>query len=434
MSESNNVIEIPSAEFQQKVLAGVDALTTKVADHGNRIERVLSDYTRLDKETKKGFEELTKLQKTANDQAANFVALQRKLTEVIALVQRQAAGAFGDPIARVVADEEMRARLNAAVRLGVARSDQDIYARHAREILTKAGLGEDASPGSLLIDDRLAGQIYDLIADYGIWNTVEVVPVSTKDNKFPVDTADPVAQFVLTEGNAIDDDANIAGTSYTATAEVVAVLLNVSLQLLEDAEYDLTSWIMKKFARAYAKRLDHATFTADGTADATDGGMTGVFHAGTAATTAAGNTTVQGTDLEDWQRCLVTAAEAVLGRAARWWMHPHILSYAMLVRDENGRPIFQNALEAPNARAIGQILGYPITLGFALPSTNSAGQKVAAFGDPAGQVNGVRRAYSFDASDHHKWNTLQRSFRGWGRFATKNRGATAFSILTTAAA
>ena len=40
----------------------------------------------------------------------------------------------------------------------------------------------------------------------------------------------------------------------------------------------------------------------------------------------------------------------------------------------------------------------------------------------------------FEASDQHKWNTLERSFRGWGRAGVKGRKASSLAILKTAAA
>lgn len=415
---------LPDAEFQAKVLGGMEATQTKIKTLEDKHAEILKA---MPSDLKATVEEMTKVKKTINDQQANMEAFSRTIAKFDAQLSRHARRDFGDPVARISGDKEMKARFNASIRHAISRGG-DHFERAALDIVQKAGLGEDTSPGSNLIDDALSAEIYDLIASYGIWNTVQVVPASTKDNKFPVDTADPVAQFILTEASAIDDDANITGTSVTATAEVCAVLLNVSLQLIEDAEYDLTGWIANKFARAYAKRLDYATFRGDGTADANNGGMTGVFNAGTAATAAAGNVTVEGTDLEDWMNCLLVT-EALFERPSKWWMHPFILARAALVRDGNGRPIFQTALEAPST-SIGSILGRPVITGNVLPSTNTASSKVAAYGDPGGQINGIRKGYMFEASDHHKWNTLQRSFRAHGRFATKNRAATAFTVLT----
>jgi HK97 family phage major capsid protein len=114
-------------------------------------------------------------------------------------------------------------------------------------------------------------------------------------------------------------------------------------------------------------------------------------------------------------------------------MHPQILARLMSIKDNNGRPIFLGALEAPSYGAIGTILGYPVIPVMAAPSADAAGLAVAAFGDRNGQVVGLRDDFVFEASDHYRWNTLERSFRAYGRAATGTRRADAFSILTTAA-
>jgi len=399
-------------EFQSKVLTGVETLT--------------KDFDRLQKETKTAFEDLTKVKNNMNS-IADFEA---KLKKVEIAMRREQRMAFGDPIRRISSDPEKRGRFNAAVRRAM-NQDGDLD-KVIKGIITKA-LGEDSSPGSTLIDDELANEIYDTLATYGVWNTFGVRRMGTKLTKLPVKTARPVAGFILTEADTIADDTNKAGTTGNCEAEVIAVLLNVSLQLLQDSEFDLTSDVLEDFAEALAFRLDYACLQADGTADATNGGMTGIFPGGTAAAAAAGNITTETTDYEDWLRCITTVDPAVLTRPARWWIHPQILARALAIKDLNGRPIFQTALEAPTF-GLMSLLGFPVTPAFAAPSTNAANAKIAAFGDPKGLVVGVRQDFTMEASDHHKWNTLQRSFRGYGRGGVKIRRSQAFAVLTLPAA
>ena len=95
-------------------------------------------------------------------------------------------------------------------------------------------------------------------------------------------------------------------------------------------------------------------------------------------------------------------------------MHPHVMAYALGVKDDNGRPIFQTALEKPT-HGIGNIFGYPVKMVSAAPSANAAEAKVAVFGDPRAYCVGVRKNFEFEASDHARWNTYERSFRGVAR-------------------
>jgi HK97 family phage major capsid protein len=426
---------LDEAAFQSRVIGSVDRLETEMKSMKAKVDS-FKDPANTSPEIKSALEDLTKLKRVANDQQANFDAFTRKLSTIESLCKREARHSYGSPIERVKNDPEMRIRLNAAVRLAVRKPEcisqkmRDEY----KEITGRA-LGEESSPGSNLIDDKLAAEIYDTLATYGIWNTFSVVNVGTATTKFPVTTARPTASFITTEAGTVSDG-SFTGTSVSLTVEVIAALLNVSVQLLEDSEFDVTGYVMDHFAQAYANRLDYACLAANGTVDATNGGMTGIFSGGTAATADAGagaDDTVEELEVEDWIRCLTTVDPIVLARQAKWWMHPQILARTLAIKDSNGRPIFLTAMEAPTVGAIGSILGYPVVPALAAPSTNSASQKVAVFGDPAGLVVGIRKGFTFEASDEFRWNTLERSFRGYGRAGTKIRAATAFAMLTLGA-
>jgi HK97 family phage major capsid protein len=115
-------------------------------------------------------------------------------------------------------------------------------------------------------------------------------------------------------------------------------------------------------------------------------------------------------------------------------MHPHIMSKAMLVRDQNDRPLFQTATEAPAPGAIGRILGYPVQLCDAAPSTNAASAKVAVFGDPLGLAVGIRQDLEMAQSEHLRFAENQIVYRALMRAGTivKNYSTTVkpFAILT----
>jgi HK97 family phage major capsid protein len=427
-----------SKTFEEQALEGITSLGSKIDTQAAEVKAVRSqqdelvqNYDQLDKNTKKAFEDLTALKKTANDSNASFQAFELKIKEIQQRLRWEQRAAFGDPVKRIQADEELRTRFNAAIRMAVDKNGDMV---RTTADMVKRALGEDSSPGSTLINDALQREIYDTLSMYGIWNTFAVRQTGTKTTKFPVKTVRPVAGFILSEGSGqIADDTNKAGTSVDCVMEVIAVLLNVSVQLLEDSEFDVTADILDDFAEAFAYRMDWACLQADGGADSTDGGMTGIFGGGaTAAAAASGNTTVETTDFEDWTKCLLTVDPIVLNRNARWWMHPQVLVRALSVKDLNGRPIFLTATEAPTKGGIGSILGYPTVPAFAAPTANTTSSKVAVFGDPNGLVVGVRKGFTFEASDHHKWDYLQRSFRGYGRVGTKIRRALSFACLTLA--
>jgi len=75
-----------------------------------------------------------------------------------------------------------------------------------------------------------------------------------------------------------------------------------------------------------------------------------------------------------------------------------------------------------------------VTLVGAAPSGNTAGSKVAAFGDPQSFAVGVRKDFELATSEEFKWDTFQISFRGVGRADGVGRRADGSAILTLAAA
>lgn len=406
-------------QFQRTALDGI----RKIKDSQ---EDMLKDVSRLDKETKSTLEEVTKIKNSFQGYDSQVKALElaiKKLNLQLTLEQRMAAGgtamSFGQ---RLVRDKDKAKQAFGAI-CRLVKLDE----------LAARALGEDSSPGSTLINDDLFQEVYDSLLRYGAWGTLGVRPIGTKNTKIPVKTARPVANFILTEGGTISDDTNKAGTTVTLEAEVIAVLLNVSLQLLEDGEIDIAADVLDDFIEAVNLRADFASFQGSGAADATNGGVTGLFNFGTAATATATRTTIAATKYDDWLRCLTTVDAAVLQRAARWWMHPTLMAAAIGVQDSNGRPIFQTALEAP-AGGILNLFGFPVSMVAAAPSSNAASAKVAVFGDPRAYAVGMRKAFTFEASDQARWTTLERSFRGHTRFDAVGVRASALAVMTLPAA
>jgi HK97 family phage major capsid protein len=402
----------------------VNAVEEKYQAVERNQETLLKNYDQLGRETKQTMEEITRLKNTANDRAKVLTAMQRLQMQL----RSEAIAAGIDPIQRIINDPEKRARLNLAVRTAVDRNGD---MRAVCEPIARA-IGEDAGEGATLIIAQLFKEIYDTLAQYGDWSTLGVRRLGTKVTNFPVKTARAAAQWLTTEAAAIADDVNEAGSTMTLTVLPNAVLLNVSRQLIEDAEFDVTAMVMEDFQEAWNLRLDTAAFVGSGVADGNNGGFTGVFNTGNNAMAATGNTSVAALDFDDVTRVLTTVAPAVLKRKPRWWIHPQMLVRMMGIKDNNGRPIFLGALEAPSYGAIGTILGYPVVPVMAAPNVDAPGKAIAAFGDRNGQVVGVRDDFVFESSDHYRWNTLERSFRAYGRAATGCRQTNAFAILQTA--
>jgi HK97 family phage major capsid protein len=406
-------------EFETKLLSGVESLQTD----GKAMKQ---EVATLSESTKSAIAEINKVKVVANDLTQKLQVIEKANLSLRNDITR----ANGDPLQRIMRDEQkamsvLRALANAAKPF--IRMDQ-------MKPETRTALYEGATPGSTFISGEVARDVYDVLGTYGIWNTFGVKTMGAYTQTMPIQTARAVALALLTGATQITADATKGGTSVSLTPIDVGVLIGVARSLIEDADLDVVADVLRDFSEAVAYRLDWFCTSADGGSDTTDGGFTGVASGGTAATAADGNTTVSKLDLDDFIRGITTPASGVLRRACKWWIHPTILAKICGLEDGNGRPIFQNALEAPAPNAIGSILGYPVVIADAMPSTDSAGSVVAVFGDPQGLGVGVRRSFEFAASEHFYFDYNQIAYRGLARAGVVIRRATAFGMLTTAAA
>lgn len=407
-------------KFRGIMLGEASAAAAQAKQLKEQIDGTIGNWA---KENKTVAEEFTLLKNKSNDTEE----LAKGLKKFMDAREREyhMATASLSPVRRIQADPTKRAAFNLLVRMACNKSGQF----NEQIAAIQKDLDTGTSPGSTLLNTGLLPEIYDTLATYGIWNTLGVRRLSTKTTNMPVKTVRALATW-LDEATAITADTAKAGTSVSTTVKKAGVLLLISRELLQDAEFDVTADVLDDFAEAIAYRFDYSFFVANGVADNLDGGFTGVFSAGTAATAAEGNTTIEALQFDDFVRCLTVVDPVVLSRMAKWWMHPTNVARSLCVRDGNGRPIFLTSVEAPTYGGIGSILGYPVQPGHALPNTNTAGSKVAAFGDPNGYVVGVRQDIELASSADFSFDTDETAFRGIARAAGKIRRAQAFGVLT----
>lgn len=407
-----------------------DELKKTLSTLEDQNKTLLDNYKQLDGRFKATMDELTALKNTQAD-AAVIMRQMQKLQGQLALERR---AAFGSAIQRISGDATLRRSFVIKVIDGLKlwelmSSEKKDYWEGVKKDLDTAN-----TPGSTYIaNNELESELYDALLTFGAYRTLNVRQISAKAVDIRLKTARPVALFV-DEAAAIGADASKAGSKSTLTPKKIATLLSISSELIEDDVAGVVQDTLNDIMEAIAFRADHVSFNGSGVANNTNGGFTGMFNGATAVTADATRTTIALTKYTDWLKCLTGVDPAVLQRQARWWLHPTLLAAAIGVKDDNGRPIFQTAIEAPSFGAIGTILGYPVTLVGAAPSTNAASAKVACFGDPNAYAVRIRRGIDFARSDDFAFDTDEITFRGSMRGAFALRLATAITVLTLPAA
>ena len=384
-------------------------------------------FDQLDSKTKRAFDEL-RLSVADSDEARELAHIAGRVRRLLG-EEKRAAGL--DWKARILAGPIKRLALNAVAR---ALCEKPLTGPQSEALaLYKKGLGGDTSPGSTLLIEELDTELWNLLLEYGAWATLGVRPMSRESKSFPFLTAWPTAQFIA-EGTGWSDDAVIAGSTVANDADVIGVLLNVSNRLLEDINADIATDLLDAFEQSINARLDHACFRGDGVADGDNGGITGIFDSSSGVpvfTAANGNTTFQQLEAADVYNTIATVDAAVLQRRPRWWFNPSFLPLAMRLKDGNDK-LLKADLDM-EGNTLFTFAGFNVTLTAAAPSTNSAGQRVAAFGLGASYAVGVRKQFTFESSSHFRWDYNQSTFRAYARATGKMRVATGLAILETAA-
>lgn len=418
------------SEADQKAVDGTEqefrsALIGATRSVEDKNTEILGNQDRWSKEMKSAQDELTLIK---NDNATLNEKV-RTIEKARLVLGQERRAAFGDPIRRFAADESIQ---GAFLQKICEFCKVDVKTLPA---VCQKAIGEQSGYGSIEINTHLYNQIYDTLLQYGQWPTLGVIRVSTRITRLPVRTARNVALVILSEGGVIPDDVNFAGTTVNLQVEVIASLLNVALQLIQDGEItDVIADLMKQFIAAVNYRLDYLAFAANGTADAFNGGMTGCLNFGTTASAASTHITLGALyTVDDFIKCITTVDPVVLSRGPKWWVHPTLIANCLSVKDTTGRSIFMTQNESPSYGGIGSILGFPVIPTGALPTANTNSSKVAVFGDPEAMAVGVRTDLTFEYSDQATWNTYQRSFRGVMRGGVKGRIATGLAVLTNAA-
>lgn len=390
-------------EFEDTMRKGMKTILGEQGRFKSDLQKVTSELDRSDKEVKAALEELTKVKNTANSTFEDVMKKMEKVQKAIALNTRSS---FRNPIARALSSEEFRFSLNALVRYVAAVKFNQLdrldpaYKKHIEEaqVKAKALTGVDAGLGQATVPIETFNAIYDLLLQYGQWNTLGVERVGARTVVYPVMTARPQfywigAQSSLSEGSQITSGA-FSGGEVLLIIQTCAVLMYVARELLQDSTVDLAPIVIREMIQAVAQGVDTAAFIATGNQDTTNAGYVGIFNAALAnsnlaSTAGVGHTTIGSCTLEDFEQTILTVSAEVLNRNPKWWMHPQFIAKLALIRDKMGRPLFQTFTEVP-MNSIGSVLGYGIVPTNIAPNTDGSNQPVTAFGDPDGQVIGIR--------------------------------------------
>jgi HK97 family phage major capsid protein len=251
-----------------------------------------------------------------------------------------------------------------------------------KALTTYQNIATDADGGSFdPIDAK--GILADSVAKYPsyIEDTLQV-PVFNSVGTF-IDHTGDVTAYMIGEGVA-GTEAKPSNTTRTITQKKIMSLAPITNEVLRFGTLaDVTSQTLDAMARGISAKKQHLIFAADGTADTTDGGITGVIKS---INDVASNTTeyvVSG----DWSAITNTDISRIVALVAdwadpskfAWYTHKNNWGYLeALARTLGGN----SYLVQTNQRPVPSLFGYPVKfVNQSMPSAQVDDATGLLFGD-----------------------------------------------------
>lgn len=222
--------------------------------------------------------------------------------------------------------------------------------------------------GGYLVPTEFEHQIVTELEESNIIRSIARVITTHHDRKIPIAVGHSVATW--TAENAAYTESNPTFGQKQIDAFKLTDLLRVSVELLQDAEFDLESYISAEIARAFGVAEEQAFCVGTGANQ-----PTGIFTAngGAVGVTAAAASTVTADELIS----LIYALKSPYRRNAKFLMNDATVSAIRKLKDGNGVYLWQPALQAGQP---DKLLGFDLVTSPYAP-TMETGALPIAFGD-----------------------------------------------------
>ena len=222
--------------------------------------------------------------------------------------------------------------------------------------------------GGYLVPEEFEHQIVAGLDEANVIRSLAKVITTHHDRKIPVALGHSAATW--TAENAAFTESNPTFGQKQIDAFKLTDLIRVSVELLQDSEFDLEEYIAKEFSRAFGIAEEEAFCVGTGTNQ-----PTGIFTAngGTVGVTAASGTAIT----VDEVISLVYALKSPYRRNAKFLMNDATVSLLRKLKDNNGAYLWQPSVQAGQP---DKLLGYELYTSPYVP-TVAVGALAVAFGD-----------------------------------------------------
>jgi HK97 family phage major capsid protein len=411
---------LSETEFQKKVLAGVEALQTKI--------------TTLETGKASG-EEITKIKTEINKIAADLQVMQRTQSKLRNLRSAK-PGQVSDDAARHLGAIALviglqRGQIKGATAEGLVKDILGIEARTA------------VASSDIPLPTEYQGEVVELVGQYGAARQYGTVfPLGAGTVKLPKLTTDPVFTLVAASGGVGE---KVPQTPFvTFTAEKFGGIVRLPSEIEDDSIIAIGQFLARYAARNIARVEDTNFFVGTGAGSGVNGsvaGLTASTITNSKVVQMAGTMTAYSKATLANFRALRAVPDAPIIRRGFYYLHPtmeQLLSTFNTAGDKPYNPNAQFSNTGGQPFLSGATLdGYPIRWVDVLPAYSASAvisTVFALFGDCSYQYLGVRGGIRFDTSMEAGFTTDEILVRALERFTIGLMALGAVAGLETAAA
>ncbi len=367
-----------------------------------------------------------------DDEVARYEALEGRMSAMKRseeIRKRNAAYRDAAPgqilhVATAKKDDGLERAFGAFIRTGIP--NQDIVQLRAQG----EGTG---STGGYMVPEGFRNKLVERMKAFGgVANDAETITTETGQD-LPWPTVDDTSNTgeIVAEGNTFSSGADLVfGSASLGAFKYMAgggssLPLRVSVELLQDAAFDVEGLISRKLGERLARI--QATHIASGTGVSQPLGiLTGLTPVGNAANT--------GLTYNDMLTYLHSVDPAYRESGCRWVFNDKTLSLIQQIKDTNNRPIFRSLdADLSTDAGGGTLLGYPVTIDQSFPDlvANSGTTIWGVFGNVSeGYVIRRVRDMQLIVNPWTRASNGQVEYTAWARMDATQQNTFAYSGLT----
>lgn len=274
-------------------------------------------------------------------------------------------------------ESELRASIvepiKPAIQQGVNNEYRDVFMKMIRQSHLALDANElralkvgDAGKGGYIVPTEFEKRLIQALEEENIMRRLATVITTSNDRNIPIESDKGSAEWVAEEGQYQESDSTF--TQAILKAYKLTTLIKVSEELLEDAAFDLETYIINAFARRFGVAEEAAFVAGDG-----NGKPTGVLGGALTGVTTAANNAITFDEIIDLYYSLKTSYR----NNAAFIMNDTTAKVIRKLKDNDGQYLWQPSVQQGQPDTL---LGRPVYTTSAMP-TIAANAKVIAFGD-----------------------------------------------------